>query len=59
MYFPPFIPSTPTKSVSQKLHLEVFFELCRPFHKLQPENLQKVAFLPELYPSPWIVEKFL
>ena len=49
---PPFIPFTPTKSVSQKLHFANFLSFSFPDYKLQPEKRQNTLGLPEKAPSP-------
>ena len=50
--FPPPGPSTPTKSVSQKLQTASGRSFSLPDHRLHPVNLQKTDGLPALAPSP-------
>ena len=46
LYFPPFSPSIPTKSVSQKLHIAFERSFSSPDHKLHPEKRQNTASFP-------------
>ena len=44
--FQPPGPLTPTKSVSQKLHIALLRSASNPVHKLHPENRRKTAGRP-------------
>ena len=46
LYFPPKVPSVPTKSVSQNLHTALALCFSFPDHRLQPVNLTNIAVLP-------------
>ena len=55
VYFPPFTPSVPQKSVSQNLQIAVLRSFSSPDQRLHPENLQNTAGRPVWTPSPCIV----
>src|SRR5260364_3653 len=52
LYLPPFSPSSPTKSVSQKRHIAPARSSSRPDHRLHPANRQNTAGRPAFAPSP-------
>src|SRR5262249_6509756 len=56
-YLPPYVPSVPTNSVSQKRHTADARSLSWPDQRLQPLNRQNTAALPGLAPSPCSVWK--
>src|SRR5260363_400412 len=52
LYLPPFSPSSPTKSVSQKRHIAPARSSSRPDHRLHPANRHHTAERPAFAPSP-------
>jgi hypothetical protein len=46
LYFPPFFPFVPTKSVSQKVQIAFALSSSLPDQKLHPEKRQKIAGRP-------------